>query len=100
LQQSNQSVDYAEALKTRSFACIEAHPSCRRLSHLIPALLMLARAAATRGAMVRTTMLSMLYRSSTIIWHHRAIPDEHPLTLRQADQARADFAVKSSTRAA
>ncbi len=41
--------------------------------------------------------------SSTIIWHHIAMPDEHPLsspsaprgaealTLRQADQARTDF---------
>jgi hypothetical protein len=32
-----------------------------------------------------------LNRSSTIIWHHIAMPDEHPLPLRQADQARTDF---------
>jgi hypothetical protein len=46
--------------------------------------------------------------SSTIIWHHIAMPDEHPLTapsaprgaealtLRQADQAHTDFAAIES----
>jgi hypothetical protein len=35
-------------------------------------------------------------RSSTIIWHHIAMPDDHPLTLRQANQARTDFAAIES----
>jgi hypothetical protein len=39
----------AEALKTRRFACIEAHLCCRRLSHLITALLMLAQAVPATG---------------------------------------------------
>src|SRR5262249_13957804 len=40
--------------ETRSFACFKAHFCCRRLSHLIPALLMPARAApATERSVTR-----------------------------------------------
>jgi hypothetical protein len=34
-----------------------------------------------------------LYKRSIAFWHYVRMPDEHNLTLRQADQARADFAV-------
>lgn len=34
--------------------------------------------------------------SATIIWHTARMPDEHPLTLRHADQARTDFAAIES----
>jgi len=29
---------------------------------------------------------------ATLFWHNVRMPDEHTLSLRQADQARADFA--------
>jgi hypothetical protein len=37
----------------------------------------------------------LTFNCSSSIWHHIAMPDEHQLTLRQADQARADFAIEA-----
>jgi hypothetical protein len=60
------------------------------------------------GAPNSVTVVVTFNCSSTIIWHHIAMPDEHPLaapsaprgaealTLHQADQARTDLAVIES----
>lgn len=32
---------------------------------------------------------------ATLFWHNVRMPDDHPFTLRQVDQARADFAAIS-----
>jgi hypothetical protein len=33
-----------------------------------------------------------LNERSAVLWHNAFMPDEHPLTLRQVDQARGDLA--------
>ena len=38
----------------------------------------------------------MLYDRVTVLWHHVRMSHDYLLTLRQADQARADFAAMES----